>query len=88
MILKTPYARSYKNYNYSLCRGPWADDFTDFEGSTKPNNNHTIKLNTIYVMHCAIWYYLYVMHCAIWYYLHNFKNVKNTHGRVLLLVKL
>ena len=49
MILKTPYARSYKNYTYSLCRGPWADDFTDFEGSTKPNNNHTIKLNTIYM---------------------------------------
>ena len=28
------------------------------------------------------------MLCAIWYYLHSFKNVKNTHGRVLLLVKL
>ena len=26
--------------------------------------------------------------CAIWYYLHNLKNVKNTHGGVLLLVKL
>ena len=25
--------------------------------------------------------------CAIWYHLHNFKNVKNTHVRVLLLVK-
>ena len=31
---------------------------------------------------------LYVMHCAIWYHLCNFKKVKNTHGRVLLLVKL
>ena len=30
----------------------------------------------------------YVMHCAIWYHLYNFKNVKNTHGGVLLLVKL
>ena len=29
-----------------------------------------------------------VMLCAIWYHLYNFKNVKNTHGRVLLLVKL
>ena len=28
------------------------------------------------------------MHCAIWYHLYNFKNVKNTHGGVLLLVKL
>ena len=25
------------------------------------------------------------MRCAIWYHLHNFKNVKNTHGGVLLL---
>ena len=27
------------------------------------------------------------MLCAIWYHLHNLKNVKNTHGGVLLLVK-
>ena len=29
-----------------------------------------------------------VMRCVIWYYLHNLKNEKNTHGGVLLLVKL
>ena len=29
-----------------------------------------------------------VMFCTIWYHLYNFKNVKNTHGGVLLLVKL
>ena len=28
------------------------------------------------------------MRCAIWYNLYNLKNVKNTHGGVLLLVKL
>ena len=28
------------------------------------------------------------MRRAIWYYLYNFKNVKNTHEIVLLLVKL
>ena len=28
------------------------------------------------------------MLCAIWYHLYNFKNVKSTHGGVLLLVKL
>ena len=28
-----------------------------------------------------------VMRCAIWYHLYNLKNVKNTHGGVLLLVK-
>ena len=31
---------------------------------------------------------IYVMRCAIWYHLYNLKNVKNTDGRVLLLVKL
>ena len=30
----------------------------------------------------------YVMRSAIWYHLQNLKNVKNTHGRVLLLLKL
>ena len=29
-----------------------------------------------------------VMHCAIWYHLYNLKNIKNTHGGVLILVKL
>ena len=29
-----------------------------------------------------------VMFCAIWYHLYNLKNVKNTDGGVLLLVKL
>ena len=28
------------------------------------------------------------MRCAIWYHLYNSKNVKNTHGGVLLLEKL
>ena len=28
------------------------------------------------------------MRCAIWYHLHNLKNVKNTHGGLLILVKL
>ena len=30
----------------------------------------------------------YVILCATWYHLYNFKNVKNTHGGVLLLVKM
>ena len=30
----------------------------------------------------------YVILCTIWYHFYNFKNVKNTHGGVLLLVKL
>ena len=31
---------------------------------------------------------LNVMPCAIWYHLYNLKNVKNTHGGVLISVKL
>ena len=31
---------------------------------------------------------IYVMLCVIWYRLCNFKNVKNTHGGVLLLKTL
>ena len=29
-----------------------------------------------------------VMHCAIWHHLYNLKNVRNTRGGVLLLVKM
>ena len=32
--------------------------------------------------------FIYVMPCAVWHHLYNLKNVKNTHRRVLLLVKL
>ena len=28
------------------------------------------------------------MRCGIWYHLYNLKNVKNTYGGVLLLLKL
>ena len=30
----------------------------------------------------------YVVRCAIWYHLYILKNVKNTHGRVLILVEV
>ena len=29
-----------------------------------------------------------MVRCTIWYHLYNLKNVKNTHGGVLLLIKL
>ena len=32
--------------------------------------------------------YPYVMRCGIWYHFYNLQNVKNTHGGVLILVKL
>ena len=30
----------------------------------------------------------FVVRCEIWYYLYNLKNMKNTYGGVLILVKL
>ena len=33
-------------------------------------------------------YITIVVRCAIWYHLYNLENVKNTHGGVLVLVKL
>ena len=40
------------------------------------------------VINKSIEYNAYQTFCATWYHLYNFKNVKNTHGGVLLLVKL
>ena len=31
---------------------------------------------------------IYVMRCAIWYHLYKLKNVKNTHGGVLIFSKV
>ena len=47
------------------------------------NMKHSIK-----VLPKATFKYSVVMFCTIWYHWYNFKNVKNTHGGVLLLVKL
>ena len=35
-----------------------------------------------------VFHIIYVMRCASWYHLYNLKNVKNTRGGVLILVKL
>ena len=43
-----------------------------------------LLLTLLYLVASLI--FLYVMLCMIWYLLYNLKNVKNTHGGVLLLV--
>ena len=48
-----------------------------FEGITAITKNSLSKIFMLNLMFCAIWYHLY-----------NLKNVKNTHGGVLLLAKL
>ena len=42
----------------------------------------------VMVLHSFYGKEVYVMRCAIWYHLYKLKNLKNTHGGVLLLVKL
>ena len=44
--------------------------------------------NRVYGVPTKTYPFTYVMFCAIWYFLYNLKNVKNTHGGVLFLVKL
>ena len=56
-------------------------------------NRHNLRLpstysNTMVQALCSskhVWSQLCVMRCAIWYHLYNLKNVKNTHGGVLIL---
>ena len=50
-------------------------------------NHSVLVLNsfTTFLLHPYIC--VNVVRCAIWYHLYNLKNVKNTHGEVLFLVK-
>ena len=67
-----------------------------FDNYRKYPNNCIIRIaitvrislveSIITLLHC-VFFVSYVMRCAIWYRLYNFKNVKNTHGGVLFLVK-
>ena len=41
----------------------------------------------IHILWVHIHTFAYIMLCAVWYHLYNLKNVKNTHGGVLLSVK-
>ena len=50
--------------------------YTDFQSEINLNLSEPNSRNS------------YVVRCAIWNHLYNLKNVKNTHGRVLLLFKL
>ena len=40
------------------------------------------------LVQCSLTRAQYEMRCVIWYHLYNLKNVKNTHGGLLLLVNL
>ena len=44
--------------------------------------------NRVYGVPTKTYPFTCVMLRAIWYFLYNLKNVKNTHGGVLFLVKL
>ena len=55
-----------------------------------PNDIPKLSLERVFFIWRQIMFIqtLYVIHCASWYHLYNLKSVKNTHGEVLLLVKL
>ena len=60
------------------------DDFGNIELDTRENFNTIVWNNkSNNCLSRSI-----VMRYAIWYHLYNLKNVKNTHGGMLLLVKL
>ena len=40
------------------------------------------------LLHISLCFILNVVRCAIYYHLYNLKNMKNTHGGLLILVKL
>ena len=51
-------------------------------------NLHFVKTRTLFQESILEPINTILVRCAIWYHLYNLKNVKNTHGGVLLLVKL
>ena len=68
-----------------------------FEGCHEMFINLRFKLKVVWQIHeyfkNILWRWflqesLYVVCCAIWYHLYYLKKVKNTHGGMLLLVKL
>ena len=46
-----------------------------------------VTLNFRHAVHCMSGAVKNMMRCAIWYYLYDLKDVKDTHGGVLILVK-
>ena len=52
-------------------------------------SNEDTQTIVVIVLHCKLWStFIYVVLCAIQYHVHNLKNMKNTNGGLLLLVKL
>ena len=64
-----------------LSYGGEAVNFWQYSLSVSHLSRQQIFLNTI-------WTFKIMIICAIWYHLYCLKNVKNTHGGVLLLLKL
>ena len=63
---------------YQKATRSWSS-FQQYAFSTSVTRNRTW-------CQCLVSYNIYVAFCAIWYHLYNLKNLKNSHGGVLLLV--
>ena len=46
------------------------------------------RISSLSLLHLLLTWLSYVMRCVIWYICKILKKVKNTHGGVLILVKL
>ena len=57
------------------------DLFKETEHPYNLQSDHTVRTYIVKTLQ-------YVVFCAIWYHSHDLKNVKNTHGGVLLLLKV
>ena len=92
-VAKILFVYTHKNRVYNVCErySKWPFLLTrekyllvwNYFMSKKLLENNYQSLNK---KPCVIKFY--VMHWTIWFHLHNLKNVKNTHGGVLILVKL
>ena len=78
---------------YLLCQRDfsgfgWKINSTSKQVSSGPCQTLLSLIQLFYLLLYYLTPFSYVMHCAFWYHLRNFKNVKNTHGGVLILIKL
>ena len=74
--------RLNSNTRYDLLNITWEIIWNDYKTMTLSEKNLAMFGDKIIPKR------EYEMLCAILYHLHNFKNVKNTHGGVITLVKL
>ena len=72
--------------HFSCFTWPLTTDLTEDHSKTKYNSEKYFQCRQVGKRDTRVM--PNTMRCAIWYHLYNSKNVKNTHGGVLILEKL